>query len=161
MRMSGRARAVVRADAVRFKCLPDAGVRRLPIRAILDVAFPSISMRNAVARALCMRPQIVTECWCAVATALVAVYINRINGLRGLVEAKQINLHIFGSALGFDKAKQCLALPLHPDLPTPITRSSWDVLNGIQRFTWDVIGKDEVDCSKPPLQFDWYRTPIP
>ena len=34
-------------------------------------------------------------------------------------------------------------------------------MNGIQRFTWDVSGEDEVGCSKPPLQFDWYRPPIP
>ena len=130
VRMSGRARAVVRADNMRLECLTDAGVRRLPLRAMLDVAFPSISMRNAVARAHCMRPQTVTECWCAVATALVAVYINMISGLRGLVEAKQIKLHIFGSALGFDESKQCLALPLssrlaYPDHSLVVERVEW------------------------------------
>ena len=123
---------------------------------MLDVCFGGIVRRNDIARCHNLRPNIVTQIICCVATVWTNIYLNFSKGLAQFCEARGPS--IFGSSMSFDESQERLALPLHPGLPMAATRSTWHCLVSSQKLCWSFGNDDDIDDW---AHMDCLRAPVP
>ena len=138
----GRATAVqIKTDGGIALSIDSARRKVVAPESLIACAFSEIRGRNDCARAFSIPKKTVSTLRYVIAHV---VEDNEAAFMRDLAAAFRGALppEIFCSSLSADSTKEKLELPLHPDILSHVSRSSWNVCVSMQKFSWQWPDQD-------------------
>ena len=128
-------------------------LRKMPMAAVISIAYSSIAKRNDVARSFKVAPKTVARIRVAVAFAAAKSDTAFLNATSEAVRTRSTRVFVSGAYC--DATKEQLKIPMHDGLLPDVCRSSWNVLVSSQRFAWCFEGATQW------FQSDFVRPNVP
>ena len=153
-----RVRARVRSQGLSVVVQGAKKRRQLPWDLVLNVSFGPTHQRNVLARTHDLHPGTVTRCSIISAMSWKSTIDHLLGSLREFVQMRAPS--VFGTSLSFDESKEWVNLPIDPDVPLGVSRTSWNCLVSEQRLSWcfgDLKAVNDPHWS----QLEALRPPVP